>query len=47
MNSCNKINAMTLEYALKQSLKIRPTNIAAQKIDSSTFKTFEMTLTSC
>ena len=37
---------MTLECALKLGLKIYFTNIRAQKINSSTFKTFRMVLAS-
>ena len=33
---------MTPGYVLKLGLKVRPTNIGAQKIDSSILKTFEM-----
>ena len=35
---------MTLGYILKLGLKIRSTNVKAQKIDGSTLKTFEMVL---
>ena len=45
-DSGSKINAITLEYALKLGLKIRPTDVGAQKINSSTFKTFGMVLAS-
>ena len=37
---------MTPGYALKLGLKIRPTDIGAQKINSSIFKIFEMVLAS-
>ena len=35
LNSDNEVNAMNLDYAWKLELKIRRTNIGAQKIDSS------------
>ena len=41
-----KINAKTLEYALKLGLKVGITNIIVQKINSFTLKTFEIILTS-
>ena len=37
---------MTPGYTLKLGLKIRPTNIGAQKIDGSTLETFKMVLAS-
>ena len=37
---------MTLGYVLKLGLKVRPTNVKAQKIDGSTLQTFEMVLAS-
>ena len=37
---------MTPGYASKLGLKVRPTDVEAQKIDGSTFKTFEMVLAS-
>ena len=37
---------MTLGYALKLGLKVRPTNVGAQKIDNSIFETFEIVLAS-
>ena len=40
------VNAMTLGYASKLGLKVRPTDVRAQKIDGSTLKTFEMVLAS-
>ena len=42
----SEINVMTLGYVLKLGLKVRPTNVGAQKIDSSTLETFEMVLAS-
>lgn len=38
------INTMTLAYTAKLGLKIRLINFKAQKIDSSTFKIFEIVL---
>lgn len=46
INSGNKVNNMILQYAAKLSLKIRRTNISAQKINGSTLKTFKMVLVS-
>ena len=46
INSGNKVNAMTPEYTLKLGLKVRSTDVEAQKIDGSTFKTFQIVLTS-
>ena len=40
----SKINAMTSAYATKLGLKVRKTNIEAQKIDSSTLDNFKMVL---
>ena len=37
---------MTLKYILKLNLKIYSTNVKAQKIDDSIFKTFEIRLAS-
>lgn len=45
LDSGSKINTMTPTYAAKFDLKVRPTDVRAQKIDSSTFKTFEILLT--
>ena len=42
----SKINTITLEYVLKLDLKVCLTNVKAQKIDNSTFKTFKIVLTS-
>lgn len=44
INLGNKINTITLAYAAKLGLKIRKTNIKAQKIDNSTLETFEIVL---
>ena len=46
VNSGSKVNTMTPRYALKLGLKVRHNDIRAQKIDSSTFKTFGMVLAS-
>lgn len=46
LDSNNEIIAMTLDYADRLGLKIRSTNIRAQKIDSSTLETFGMVLAS-
>ena len=40
------VNVMTLKYTLKLGLKVCFTNIKTAKIDSSTFKIFEIVLTS-
>ena len=44
VDSDSEINAMTPAYAAKLGLKIRKTDIGAQKIDGSTLETFEMVL---
>ena len=46
IDSGSEINAMISGYAAKLGLKARLTNVWAQKIDSSTFKTFGMVLAS-
>ena len=46
LDSGSEINAMTLGYASKLGLKVRPTNVGAQKIDGSTLETFGMVLAS-
>ena len=46
IDSGSKVNAMTPGYALKLGLKVRSTDVRAQKIDGSTLKTFEMVLAS-
>ena len=46
INSGSKVNAMTLGYISKLSLKVRSINIGAQKIDNSTLEMFEMVLAS-
>ena len=45
-DSGSKVNAMTPRYASKLGLKVRPTDVGAQKIDGSTLKTFGMVLAS-
>ena len=40
LDSSSKVNAMNLNYAWKLGLKIRRTNVGAQKIDGSALKTF-------
>ncbi len=42
----SEVNAITLAYAAKLDLKVRPTNVGTQKIDGSTLATFEMVLAS-
>ena len=44
LNSGNKVNAMNPDYTWKLRLKIRRTNIGAQKIDGSVLKTFGMVI---
>ena len=44
INSGKEIKAMTSAYTAKLSLKVRKTNIGAQKIDGSTLETFGMVL---
>ena len=46
IDSGSEVNAMTLGYASKLDLKVRPTDVRAQKIDGSIFKTFGMVLAS-
>ena len=46
INSNSKVNAMTQAYISKLSLRVRYTNIGAQKINSFTFEIFEMVLAS-
>lgn len=46
INSGSEVNAMTLIYTARLRLKARSTNVNAQKIDSSTLKTFGIVLTS-
>lgn len=46
INFSSKINIMILVYASKLDHKICQTNIKVQKIDSSTFKMFDMVLAS-
>ena len=42
LDSGSEINAMNPNYARKLGLKIRKTNIGAQKIDGSALETFRM-----
>ena len=44
LNSGSKVNAMSLTYAKRLGLKIRKTNVGAQKINGSTLETFEMVI---
>ena len=44
LNSGSKVNAMNPDYARKLGLKIRRTNIGAQKIDGSALETFGMVI---
>ena len=46
INFGSEVNAMTPIYAAKLGLKIRHTNVKAQKIDGSTFETFGIVLAS-
>lgn len=46
INFGNKVNTITPAYALKLSLKVRSTDIGAQKTNVSTLKMFEIILTS-
>ena len=46
IDSESEINAMTPTYVSKLGLKVRPTNVGAQKVDSSTLKTFDIVLAS-
>lgn len=45
LNLDNKVNTMTLIYAIKLELCIYSTSIGAQKIDGFTFSTYNMILT--
>ena len=44
-NSGSKVNAINPDYVWKLGLKIRKTNVGAQKIDGSALETFEMVIT--
>ena len=44
LNSGSEVNAMNPDYARKLGLKIRRTNIGAQKIDGSALETFGMVI---
>lgn len=45
IDSGSKVNIMTSIYVSKLGFKVCYTNVKAQKIDSSIFKTFEIVLT--
>ena len=44
LDSNSKVNAMTLVFASKLGLKVRFTNVEAQKIDGSTLTTYKMVI---
>ena len=44
LNSRSKINAMTLPYAAHLGLKVRVTNVGAQKIDRSSLAIYGMVI---
>ena len=44
LDSSSKVNAMNPDYARKLRLKIRRTNVGAQKIDGSALETFGMVI---
>ena len=46
IDSGNEVNAMIPGYVSKLGLKVRPTNVGAQKIDGFILETFEMVLAS-
>ena len=46
MDLGSEVNAMTPTYTLMLGLTVCPTNVGAQKVDSSTLKTFGMVLAS-
>lgn len=46
INSDSKFNTITWSYATKLGLKIRTINVRVQKIDGSTFETFDIVLAS-
>ena len=46
IDSGSKVNAMTSGYVLKLGLKVRPTNVGAQKIHASILEMFGMVLAS-
>ena len=46
INPRSKLNAITLAYAKQLGLQVRKTDVATQKIDSSSFQTFEMVIAS-
>ena len=44
LDSSSEVNAMNLNYARKLGLKIRKTNIGAEKIDGSALKTLRIVI---
>ena len=44
LNSGSKVNSMTLAYAAHLGLKVRVTNVGAQKIDGSSLATYSMVI---
>lgn len=46
LNFGNEVNVMTPDYTARLGFKVQPTNVSAQKIDSSTLKIFGIVLTS-
>ena len=45
LNRSSKVNTINPDFARKLDLKVRKTNIVAQKIDGSALKTFKMMIT--
>ena len=46
INLYSKVNVMTPAYAKQLDLQVQKTDVGAQKIDNSLFKTFEMVIAS-
>ena len=44
IDSDSKVNAMTLAFAARLGLSVRPTGIGAQKIDGSALRTYGMAI---
>ena len=44
LDSGSEVNAMNSDFAWKLGLKVRKTNVGAQKIDGSTLETFGMVI---
>ena len=44
LDSGSEVNAMNLDFAQKLGLKVRKTNVGAQKIDGSALETFGMVI---